>query len=115
METDWGIRSAPLASNFSEGTIRVGIDATEPPRGAQIFRGRYKIERLIKSGGMGNVYAVQDLQTRRRRALKTMSPTVVSDPDLRDRFHLEATIAAEIRSDHIVEVFDAGIDEGTAL
>src|SRR6185436_10516050 len=80
-----------------------------------IFHGRYEVVRCLKAGGMGAVYEVVDAGTRRRRALKTMLPGFVSDPDMRARFHLEATVAANIESEHIVEVFDAGVDEATAL
>jgi eukaryotic-like serine/threonine-protein kinase len=80
-----------------------------------IFHGRYEILRCLKAGGMGAVYEVLDAGTRRRRALKTMLSGFVSDPDMRARFHLEATVAADIESEHIVEVFDAGVDEATGL
>ena len=80
-----------------------------------IFHGRYEVVRCLKAGGMGAVYEVVDAGTRRRRALKTMLSGFVSDPDMRARFHLEATVAADIESEHIVEVFDAGVDEATGL
>jgi serine/threonine protein kinase len=88
---------------FNPGQLAVGAT----------FHGRYQIVRRIKAGGMGAVYEVIHLETRRRRALKVMLPSVVSDPELRDRFKQEATIAAEITSDHIVETFDAGIEPHT--
>lgn len=78
-----------------------------------IFHGRYEVVRCIKAGGMGAVYEVIHLETRRRRALKVMLPSVVADPGLRARFRLEATVAAEVESEHIVETFDAGVDEAT--
>src|SRR5258706_16484204 len=71
--------------------------------------------RCIKAGGMGAVYEVLHLATRRRRALKTMLPSVAGDSDLRTRFELEATVAAEIDSEHLVEILDAGVDEQTAM
>jgi eukaryotic-like serine/threonine-protein kinase len=77
--------------------------------------GRYEVVRCIKAGGMGAVYEVLDQETRRRRAVKTMLPSFVSDPDLRARFRLEATVAADVVSEHIVEVFDAGVDSTTGL
>src|SRR5262249_3859933 len=78
-----------------------------------IFHGRYEIVRCIKAGGMGAVYEVIHLETRRRRALKVMLPSVVEDPELRARFKLEATVAADVHSEHIVETFDAGVDPQT--
>jgi serine/threonine-protein kinase len=62
---------------------------------------------------MGAVYEVVDRKTRRRRALKVMLPSIVADADLRARFKLEATITAEIESEHIVETLDADVDAET--
>src|SRR5262245_44645764 len=80
-----------------------------------IFHGRYEIVRCVKAGGMGAVYEVIHLETRRRRALKVMLPSVVEDPELRARFKLEATVAADVHSEHIVETFDAGVDPVSGL
>lgn len=85
----------------------------EPLRPGATFNGRYEIRHILKSGGMGTVYEVLDRTTRRSRALKTMHPELLVDADLRGRFSLEATVAAEIDSDHIVEVYDAGIEPST--
>jgi serine/threonine-protein kinase len=62
---------------------------------------------------MGAVYEVIHLETQRRRALKVMLPGIVADPDLRARFKLEATVTANVESEHIVETFDAGVEEVT--
>lgn len=76
----------------------------------RLFHGHYQVLRCVKAGGMGAVYEVLDLKTQRRRALKVMLPDVVADPDLRARFRQEATITANIESEHIVETFDADVD-----
>ncbi|APR86693.1 Putative serine/threonine-protein kinase pknH [Minicystis rosea] len=80
-----------------------------------IFGGRYKIVRCIAMGGMGAVYEVIHQETERRRALKVMLPHVVGSEDLRNRFRQEARVAAHIESQHIVDVFDAGVDEATSM
>jgi tRNA A-37 threonylcarbamoyl transferase component Bud32 len=74
------------------------------------FAGRYQIVRCLRAGGMGAVYEVTHLETRRKRALKVMLPNLLHDDEMRQRFRAEATVASEVTSDHIVEVFDAGID-----
>jgi serine/threonine-protein kinase len=79
----------------------------------KIFHAGYRVVRCIKAGGMGAVYEVVHIETRRRRALKVMLPSLVSDPDARARFTLEATITADVESEHLVEIFDAGIDAET--
>jgi len=80
-----------------------------------VFHGTYEVIRCIKAGGMGAVYEVLQQSTRRHRALKVMLPSLVTDPEMRARFELEARIAAGIESEHIVETMDAGIDEATSM
>ena len=87
--------------------------ARDPLRSGVTFHDRYEIVRVLKAGGMGTVYEVLDRVTHRSRALKTMHPELLADAGLRERFSLEATVAAEVDSEHIVEVFDAGIDAST--
>jgi serine/threonine protein kinase len=79
------------------------------------FHGRYEVVRRIGAGGMAVVYQVLDRVTGRDRALKTMLPGIVSDRDLRSRFAQEVWVTAPVRSEHIVEVLDAGVDEETQL
>lgn len=80
-----------------------------------IFHGRYEVVRRLRAGGMGAIYEVIHLETRRRRALKLMLPSIVSNLDMHARFKLEATVAADIDSEHIVETFDAGVDDETGV
>lgn len=80
-----------------------------------VFAGRYRVERRIAAGGMGAVYEVLHIETNRRRALKVMHAHYVSSEELRGRFRQEARVAAEIDSEHIVDVFDAGVDESTGM
>src|SRR5258708_9645979 len=77
------------------------------------FAGRYKVIRLIRAGGMGAVYEVEDTSTRRRRALKLMHPSLVQSADSRMRFQREVFIGAELETEHIVEVLDAGLDQAS--
>lgn len=80
-----------------------------------VFAGRYRVERLIAAGGMGAVYEVVHIETNRRRALKVMHAQYVSNDVLREKFRQEARVAAEIESEHIVDVFDAGVDDATGM
>ncbi|MBK8941718.1 MAG: protein kinase [Polyangiaceae bacterium] len=59
---------------------------------------------------MGAVYEVVHRETLRRRALKVLLPSLVSDPEARARFAQEASITAEIDADQLVETYDAGVD-----
>ena len=77
-----------------------------------IFAGRYQIVRRLASGGMGAVYEARHLETGRACALKVMLAHVAENATARERFRLEARAAAMVSSVHVVEVLDAGVDEG---
>ncbi len=81
----------------------------------EVFHGQFEVLGLIRKGGMGCIYEVLHQGTRRKRALKVMPPAIVSDPELRARFKLEACVAGDIESEHIVEIFDAGVDDATGM
>jgi eukaryotic-like serine/threonine-protein kinase len=80
-----------------------------------IFAGRYRVVRYIATGAMGAVYEVVHIDTDRRRALKVMHAYTLQSDDLRDRFKREAKVAANIESEFIVDVFDAGVDVATDM
>jgi serine/threonine-protein kinase len=80
-----------------------------------LFAGRYRIIRCIAQGGMGAVYEVVHLETERRRALKVMLANMLQSQEMRERFRQEARVTANIESEFLVDVFDAGIDEETGM
>ncbi|WP_438038204.1 serine/threonine-protein kinase [Sorangium sp. So ce128] len=80
-----------------------------------VFARRYRVERLIAAGAMGAVHEVIHLETERRRALKVMHAHLFQSEQMRARFKQEARIAAKVESEHIVDVFDAGVDEATGM
>ena len=78
-----------------------------------VFAGRYRVVRCLAAGGMGAVYEVIHLETDRHRALKVMHPHLFQSDDMRERFKREARIAAQVDSEYIVDVSDAGVDAAT--
>jgi len=84
-------------------------------RPGDVFAGRYKIVGLIRAGGMGAVYEAEDTATRRRRALKLMHPSLVQSAESRMRFQREVFIGAELETEHVVEVLDAGLDQASQV
>src|SRR5689334_1106645 len=51
---------------------------------------RYRITRLLGSGGMGKVYAAEHLVTGKRFAIKVLNPQLANDEEARRRFAREA-------------------------
>ncbi len=78
----------------------------------RVLAGRYRIESLIGTGGMGEVYRAQDLTLERPVAVKMLRAEFASDQEFIRRFRQEATAAASLSNPHIVGVFDVGEDEG---
>ncbi len=77
-----------------------------------LVSGRFRIESLLGSGGMGAVHAATHLALDRRVALKVLHPALTRDPSLVARFRREARTMAGLRHPNIVEVIDAGEDAG---
>ena len=71
--------------------------------------GRYKIERLVGVGGMGEVYSAHDAALGRRVAIKVLTAHR-SDADCWRRFQREAEAGALLSHPHICTVFDVGTD-----
>lgn len=67
---------------------------------------RYRVLSLLRRGGMGILYKAWDTKLERPVALKIVSHPL--DPDACRRALLEAKAVTRVRSDHVVQVFDAG-------
>ncbi len=80
-----------------------------------VFAERYRVERQLAVGGMGAVYEVVHIETNRRRALKVLHAKFIQSEIILYRFRQEARVAAEIECEHIVDIFDAGIDATTNM
>ena len=69
--------------------------------------GRYKIKRVIGSGGMGTVYEAIQEQPRRRVAIKMLKRGITSRSALH-RFEFESQLLARLRHSGIAQVYEAG-------
>jgi len=78
------------------------------PRGT-IVSGRYRAERRLGAGGMGEVYLVQHVHTDERFAMKVLLSTIISDATALERFRREARTPARIDSEHVARVTDADV------
>src|SRR5512137_3037913 len=74
--------------------------------------GRYTINRLLGSGGMGDVYLAEDTELNRQVALKFLSYALGSDPACRTRFTREAQAAAKLNHPDIVTIHEVGEFKG---
>ena len=75
------------------------------------FIGRYRVKRLLGSGGMGQVYLAHDPMLDREIAVKLIG-SGIDDADARRRLVQEARAAGRLRHPNIVTIFDAGEHDG---
>ncbi|HEY6079162.1 MAG TPA: serine/threonine-protein kinase, partial [Polyangiaceae bacterium] len=78
----------------------------------QILSGKYRLERELGRGGMGSVWLAEHLTLRSPVAIKLIDPTIADNPEALARFLREAQAAASLRSPHVVQILDHGVDNG---
>ncbi|MBX3126019.1 MAG: serine/threonine protein kinase [Polyangiaceae bacterium] len=86
-------------------------DPSAVPAPGEILGGKYRVEQLVGSGGMGAVVTAIQLDLGRRVALKIMPPRAAEHPPAVERFLREARAASAIQSDHVVRVFEVARTE----
>jgi serine/threonine protein kinase len=81
----------------------------------QTIAGKYRLNRLLGTGGMASVWSATNVFTEREFAVKFMLPQVARTPEAARRFLLEAKVSARINHPNIIEVIDVGQAEDNAL
>jgi serine/threonine-protein kinase len=74
----------------------------------QVLTGRYRLDRRIAIGGMGEVWQADDTRLGRQVAVKVLKPELSGDAEFRHRFHAEARITASLNHPGIAAVHDYG-------
>ena len=78
-----------------------------------VIAGRFRLNRLIQSGGMGSVWSATHLGLDIPCAVKFVKGNLIDDEQVLSRFEREAKSAAQLRSPHVVQMFEHGVFEGT--
>ena len=76
-----------------------------------VFAGKYRLDRQLASGGMGFVWRAWNMQLDIPVAVKVMAAGMADSPDFVARFELEARAAAQIRSPHVVSIYEHGVHQ----
>jgi serine/threonine protein kinase/tetratricopeptide (TPR) repeat protein len=74
--------------------------------------GRYRITGRLGEGGMGEVFAAEDLELRRTVALKVLAPSLAGDPVRLARFRREACALAALNHPGIVVIHSVDHADG---
>ena len=80
-----------------------------------VILGRYRLDSILGRGGMGSVWRAEHLQLRSPVAIKLLDDAISQNSQMAARFMREAQAAALLRSPHVVQIFDFGLEDGTAF
>src|SRR5438105_8398114 len=90
-------RRASMPAFPSESSMQVG----------EMF-GRYRIIKLLGSGGMGHVYHAWDQELGEAVALKVIRPEYAANADADARFKRELSVARQVTHKNVVRIHDLG-------
>jgi hypothetical protein len=98
-----GPEAAPSLTKTLETPVQI-------VRAGALVSGKYRIVEEIGHGGMGIVYKAEDLKLKRFVALKFLPPHLVHEPELKERFLVEAQAAAALNHPNICTIHEVGED-----
>jgi len=79
----------------------------------KVVAGKYRLNQLLGSGGMAEVWSATNTFTERQLAIKFMNMQVAKTPEAAARFLKEAKVSARINHPNIIEIHDVGqTDDG---
>ena len=96
-----GDATLPAPPGMSSSSFAVGVLAA----------GRYRIVRYVASGGMGEVYAAEDLVLRGTVALKVLRPELEGSAQAIERLRREIALARTVTNPHVCRLHDVGEHE----
>jgi serine/threonine-protein kinase len=85
-----------------------------PVREGELLAGKYRVERVLGSGGMGVVVSAVHTQLDQRVAIKFVREEALGNEDAVQRFLREARAAVKLKSEHAARVIDVGTLESGA-
>ena len=77
----------------------------------RVLVGRYRLDERLGAGGMGSIWRAQHLVLAAPVAVKLIDREAVPDEETLQRFMREAQSAATLRSPHVVQILDYGVDD----
>src|SRR5438874_9786210 len=118
--TSHGHESRALPARKAARTITIArVKEDGPLELATVLAERYRIDRLVASGGFGVVYAGHHLVLDTAVAIKVLRAERLGEGSQRGEaiaaFLSEARMLARLRHAHIVAVLDAGVLGGASL
>ena len=91
----------------------INVSSALPVQPGQMLAEKYRVERVLGTGGMGVVVAARHIELNVLVAIKFLLPHVLTNQQAVTRFAREARAAVRIKSEHVARVSDVGtLDTG---
>jgi serine/threonine protein kinase len=100
-------RPPPMTSKPNAGNL--------DPLLTRVIAGNFRVEKLLGSGAMGNVYKAEQLSLSKAVAVKVLHPHLMSDDKLVLRFKREAKSASLLNHPNSIQIIDSGQDKDGTL
>jgi serine/threonine-protein kinase len=81
----------------------------------KVVAGKYRLNQLLGSGGMAEVWSATNTFTERELAIKFMNTQVAKTPEAAARFLKEAKVSARVNHPNVIEIHDVGQTEDGQL
>jgi len=80
----------------------------------QVLNGKFRLERPLTQGGMGELWVAEHLTLGEPVAIKLILTDLAMQPDMSTRFKREAMAIAKLQrsTQHVVQIHDYGLDSG---
>ena len=80
-----------------------------------VLGGRYRLGKILGTGGMAEVFLAEDTRLHRTVAVKVLRSDLARDANFQERFRREAHSAASLNHPSIVAVYDTGEEHQTTV
>jgi serine/threonine-protein kinase len=81
-------------------------------REGEVLGGKYQVDRVLRTGGMGVVLVATHVQLKEKVALKVLLGQAAGESSAVARFLREARAATSVKSEHVVRILDFGTLDG---
>ena len=109
----WSHHLQASRANFLAASPEFGLLPVLEP--GQILLGRFRIEKMIGRGGMGEVYLAHDSRMEERVALKTIARLLAPSPPIRRRILAEVQNARRVTHPNVCRIHDLFEDGETVF
>src|SRR5258707_15672210 len=111
----WGYHRRDVSRRRPHMTSPSERTAETDPLLDRVIAGNFRVEKLLGSGAMGNVYKAEQLSLGKLVAVKVLHPHLVGDDKLVLRFKREAKNASLLNHPNSIQIIDSGLDRDGTL